>query len=236
MSAITSVRRERLVSVSAVAALAAAIAVCVWLYFTVSPPAAIGGFFLVGALYGLGYAVVALASREFGAQSAPAAVAADEHLRPLLTGGTKAEHKLSRTFRERRLILPNRASAARRKRAAALDAGSPAPKRQRRGFVSASRALGALTTGWGALRSLRLPERSRKHGRHAATVTDTQPVPSLLHGEPAPEPAGEPEAIAHEDVTEPLPALPAAQEDPTGRLFPWATGEFAAFMEAGEPA
>lgn len=172
----TASARHQLLTGAVITATGAGMAFPLWLYLDgYGAGAVIGAASGVLALFAAAPAAIAMGTGDLG-DASPRATPA-EWTQPFLTGGTKTEHKLSRTFRERHLILPNRASAATRKLAAALDARSPARS-------LASRALGILTAGWGALREIELPKRSRKHGRHAATPGCTWAVPPLLAGEP----------------------------------------------------
>lgn len=227
-------RRERALSVGVILGATAGAAFPYWLAIDGYGPGAVIGA-CAGVLTAAALVPCAVAAfRDIGDED-PVATP-QEWTGPLKAGGTKAERRMVAEFRERRLLPARTVSATRRRLMAALEATHPASRSLR------ARVKAALATwrakAYTAVTRPDKPAPAPKGGRHRAPGGKAVAVAkgTLLHGEPAPEPTGEPEAIAHEDVTELLPALPAAQEDPTGRLFPWATGEFAAFMEAGEPA
>jgi hypothetical protein len=115
----------------------------------------------------------------------------EEHLKPLRSGSAKVGRRISAEFRSKGLMLPNRASAAGRKLATALDKSRPAGRLRR--LAAAARALTrALVMG----PALLIPGKQRRAARQAApkgkhrAAPDARPageipeVPSVLLAAP----------------------------------------------------
>jgi hypothetical protein len=163
----------------------------------------------------------------------------EEHLKPLRSGSAKVGRRISTEFRSKGLMLPNRASAAGRKLATALDKSRPAG-RLRRLARAARPAARVLVMG----PALLIPEEERRaarqataKGRHRAGPDACIPAqripepPTPLLAAPLaalPEVAhGDPDCDRDQDHECPGPGctyplrVPAIPEDPDTARYGW---------------